>query len=383
MIKLSPFQWSAFNFFGFYCAFGVLTPFLPVWLKSYDYSVGQIGLIVASGYLFRFCGGMLFSRQIRSSAGLLPMTRRLAWGSLLAVAIMSVAVQNIWLLLPAIALFHIISGGSMPINETIASTWQQQVGMDYGKARLFGSIAFVIGSISTGYLAGWLGEQNIIWIMASFILMLSLGQMLPPSQPFQERTQKNASSVSYGQILRNATTARILIAVSLIQSGHAAYYAYSTIYWQSAGISTQSASLLWGLGVIAEICLFFIARRAFSTQKIATLMTIAALGAIMRWCIVASTTALLPLAASQLLHALSFGLSHYAMVRYISTQSVEIMPKLQGLYFGLASCAFTALFVLLSGLIYPYSPEGIFWLMVGVVVTALPFIPHKMPAKLS
>ncbi len=31
------------------------------------------------------------------------------------------------------------------------------------------------------------------------------------------------------------TTFKMLIAISLIQSSHAAYYAYSTIYWASQG----------------------------------------------------------------------------------------------------------------------------------------------------
>lgn len=36
-------------------------PFLPAWLKSQAYSEETIGLIIASSYLFRFVGGLLFS----------------------------------------------------------------------------------------------------------------------------------------------------------------------------------------------------------------------------------------------------------------------------------------------------------------------------------
>ena len=48
-----------------------------------------------------------------------------------------------------------------------------------------------------------------------------------------------------------------MIAVGLIQGSHAAYYVYSTIYWTSIGISVSQTSLLWGIGVLAEIVLFF------------------------------------------------------------------------------------------------------------------------------
>lgn len=382
-MKLTPLQWSAFNFFGFYCAFGVLLPFLPMWLNHYGYSTSQIGFIIALGYLFRFCGGMIFSRQVKQADELLPLTRKLAWGSALSLLLVAWAVESLSLLIPAIALFHILSGGSMPINETIASTWQKQVKMDYGKARLFGSIAFVIGSISTGYLVQWWGAQSIIWIMATFIILLSVGQMFPPTIGFQNHQSKGSSATSYWSILKQKNIFRMLIAVSLIQAGHAAYYAYSTIYWQSIGISTQISSLLWGLAVIAEIALFFWGSRFFGTQSIATLLIISALGAMLRWLMVASVTDPILLAISQLLHALSFGLSHYAMVRYISAQSSEIMPKLQGLYFALSNCAFMALFVLLAGVMYSYLPESAFYLMVILVLPSLFIVPKGKNVKLN
>ena len=47
MITLSPFKWASFNFFGFFCAYGVMLPFLPVWLKHYGYSAEMIGLFSA------------------------------------------------------------------------------------------------------------------------------------------------------------------------------------------------------------------------------------------------------------------------------------------------------------------------------------------------
>ena len=46
-----------------------------------------------------------------------------------------------------------------------ASTWQQQIHLDYGKVRLIGSFAFVVGVMVFGYLAGIVGEQYITWMI--------------------------------------------------------------------------------------------------------------------------------------------------------------------------------------------------------------------------
>ncbi|STY58940.1 Probable 3-phenylpropionic acid transporter [Mannheimia haemolytica] len=53
-----------------------------------------------------------------------------------------------------------------------------------------------------------------------------------------------------------------------------------------------------------------------------------------------STTEIVLIIVMQMLHSITFGAAHIAMIRYISMQSAERVTKLQGLYFGLASCAF-------------------------------------------
>lgn len=382
--QLSPFQWASFSFFGFFCAYGVILPFLPVWLKAQGYDTDTIGLLVALGFLFRFSGGMFFSQRIRRLSQLIPFMRGLSWLSILVLVGLNLAGSQFWLLLPMLALFHLLNGGSMPIGETIASTWNKQIGIDYGKSRLFGSLAFVVGSVLTGYLIGNFGESVIIWTAIGFLILLSTGQMLPPSQGFSEpENHTQTPSPSYWQIFKQPTVCRMLIAMAFLQAGHAAYYTYSTIYWQSAGISPEITSLFWGLAVSAEIGLFFVAKRFFTATKISHLMMIATVGAMIRWAIVANSTSIGWIALSQILHALSFALAHFAMVRFISTQASNQTAKLQALYFGLASCAFMALFTYIAGVVYKLDPVWSFTLMIFVVLPALFIVPKRFPAKLQ
>lgn len=385
MIKLTPFQWSSFNYFGFYAAFGVLLPFLPVWLKHHGYDTDMIGVLIALGYLFRFIGAMFFSRQVTNPNQLFPLNRFLTWASVAVLIGVAWAVQSVWLLLPAIALFHIFNGGAMPIADTIASTWQQQIGLDYGKSRLFGSIAFVVGSISTGYLVGWIGESAIIGIFIGWLVFLGAGIMLNPTKKFVEE-QKTENSVEenigYWQLMKVPNTMKMLIAVSLIQSSHAAYYAYSTLYWTSSGISTTNTSFLWGAAVAGEITFFFFAHKLFKAWKTQPLIIISTLGSLLRWAVVASSSDFVILLLVQTLHGISYGMGHYAMIRYISTQPVSHNAKLQALYFSLASCGVMALFTFIAGLVYQSSPAMSFWLMFAFAVPALFIVPKKFESRI-
>lgn len=381
-MKLTPFQWSSLNFFGFYAAFGVLVPFLPMWLNHHQYTPDTIGTLIALGYLFRLIGAMFFSKKINDPNQLLPLSRLLTWGAFLLIVIMVWGVSSLWLFIPLFALFHILNGGAMPIADTIAANWQQQNVLDYGKTRLFGSLAFVVSSVSTGFLLEWTGQGAIIAIIAAWLAFLGLSIAFPPTQGFQALKEQQ-NTISYRELLKNYTTAKMIITVSLVQASHAACYAYSTMYWTENGISTQQASLLWGLSVLAEVLFFYFSKRIFGNIGIRTLVLIAILGALVRWGLLASSVEFSALIIVQLLHTATFGISHYAMIRYIATQPLAHSAKLQALYFSVANCGVMALFTFMAGKLYLLSPQISFWAMAVVVAPALLILPRHFNVRFN
>ena len=258
-MSVRPFTWLALSFFGYYCAYGVFIPFFPVWLKSQHYGEELIGMALASAYVFRFVGGLFFSGLIKRASQLINSLRVLALASALIMAGLSVVAENFWLLFSAIGLFAMVNAAGMPITDSLASTWQRQIQLDYGKARLIGSVAFVVGVTLFGNVIGFFGEQDIVWILTALF---------------------GVSAVLAVLALKNNTTLRVLLASSLIQGSHAAYYVYSVLYWTSLGMSVSQTSLLWGLGVIAEILLFFFSRRLLQNWKVSTLFHLATLACI-------------------------------------------------------------------------------------------------------
>ncbi len=382
-MTVRPFTWLAFSFFGYFCAYGIFVPFFPVWLKSQSYGEELIGLVLAASYLFRFIGGIYFSSLVKKASQLPNALRLFAWASVFLTFTMGMAAQHFWLLFAAIALFAMVNSAGIPLSDTLAATWQHQVHLDYGKARLIGSAAFVVGVALFGNMIGFIGENNIIWLLCALVLLYALLQMAVPSIPpvdTQESTVEN--SVSLIGLLKNATTLRLLSAVSLIHGSHAVYYGYSVLYWTKSGMSVQTTSLLWGLSVASEILLFFFAGKLFKHWKVSSLFYLSATAATLRWLGFGSSDELWLILPLQTFHSLTFAVSHYAIVRYISTQPQNAMPKLQGLYNGFASCAAVALFTGIGGLIYPLSPTAAFLSMAAVSALALFVIPRKVEAFL-
>ena len=382
-MSVRPFTWLALSFFGYYCAYGVFMPFFPVWLKSQHYGEELIGMVLASAYVFRFVGGLFFSGLIKRASQLINSLRLLALASALIMAGLSFAAESFWLLFGAIGLFAMVNSAGMPITDSLASTWQRQIQLDYGKARLIGSMAFVVGVTLFGNVIGFFGEQNIVWILTALLLVYSMMQCVTPTIPPQDEPSEQAiAEVRYWDLLKNNTTLRVLIASSLIQGSHAAYYVYSVLYWTSSGIPVSQTSLLWGVAVVAEILLFFFSRRLLQNWKVTTIFYLATFACIVRWLGLATANTIWLIAILQLLHSLTYAVAHYGMVRYITTQPQAHISKLQALYNGFSNSAMVAILTALSGVIYPYSPAFTFILMAIVVAPAFVVTPRKVDAFL-
>ncbi|RDE92217.1 3-phenylpropionate MFS transporter [Aggregatibacter aphrophilus] len=382
-MSVRPFTWLALSFFGYYCAYGVFMPFFPVWLKSQHYGEELIGMVLASAYVFRFVGGLFFSGLIKRASQLINSLRLLALASALIMAGLSFAAGSFWLLFSAIGLFAMVNSAGMPITDSLASTWQRQIQLDYGKARLIGSMAFVVGVTLFGNVIGFFGEQNIVWILTALLLVYSMMQCVTPTIPPQdERSEQATAEVRYWDLLKNNTTLRVLIASSLIQGSHAAYYVYSVLYWTSLGIPVSQTSLLWGVAVVAEILLFFFSRRLLQNWKVTTIFYLATFACIVRWLGLATANTIWLIAILQFLHSLTYAVAHYGMVRYITTQPQAHISKLQALYNGFSNSAMVAILTALSGVIYPYSPAFTFILMAMVVAPAFVVTPRKVDAFL-
>ena len=377
-VQISAFAWLALNFLGYFCAFGVVQPFFPLWLQSHHHSEFFIAVVMSSAYLFRFLGGLLLSKRVQRLDALLPTIRLATWGSAAALLSAAAGAGSDGLLVASVWLFFAFNGGEMPLNETAASAWQKQIGLDYGRARLFGSGAYIFGALLAGWAVARFGAGRLVYLMIALLLLHGLMQLPRAAPALQNRASAaQGESLGFAALLRQPETRGMLLAVSLIQGSHAAYYTYGVIYWRAAGIAPQQVSRLWSVAVVAEIVLFFFSRRLLGGAEVVRLMQVSAVLTAGRWLLMAATVNPWALLAVQLLHAAGFSLSHFAMVRFIVRQPEQDMAKLQALYIGLASCVVVAVLTLLAGGLYQVQPSWAFAVMSVFALGALWALPKR------
>lgn len=364
-------RWLALSYFTYFFSYGIFLPFWGVWLKGEGIPPETIGILLGAGLVARFLGSLLIAPRVKDPSHLVTALRLLALLTL-AFAI-GFCFGNGWgWLMLVIAGFNLFFSPLVPLTDALAGTWQKQITLDYGRVRLWGSLAFVIGSALTGQMVSVWGHNAILYSLIISLLAMLLGMMLKPSvMPQGEARTHSEADRSLWEMLKEGPVWRFLLCVTLLQGAHAGYYSFGSIYWQEAGYSASTIGYLWSLGVVAEVIIFASSNFLFRRWNARNLLLLSACCGILRWGLMASSTELGWLLVIQILHCGTFTVCHLAAMRFIAARKGPEVIRLQAVYSALAMGGGIAIMTVIAGFLFEYLQGGVFWVMAAVAVPAL------------
>jgi PPP family 3-phenylpropionic acid transporter len=346
---------------------GVYLPFFPVWLKAIGIDAAWIGIITALPSLSRFT----ILPFITALAERLQMLRGAIVALAFATALGFFAVG--WLnrpfaILLVFALTACVWTPLGPMTDGFTLKGVTRYGLNYGPLRLWGSAAFVVAAMASGLIADVIAAPHLIWVIVGATVMSAFASFgLRPLDAPAAASGKPLSRAN--TLLRQPAFLAIIATAALVQSSHAAYYSFASITWQDAGLDGTTIAVLWSLGVIAEIVIFALSPR-FQGSPVALVM-IGAAGAALRWVITAHEPPIAVLAAVQLMHGLSYGMTHLGTVG-LMVRSVphHVLASAQG-YLVACIGVVTSVTMMLSGLIYAQVGQGVYYVMAAMAVAGL------------
>jgi len=376
-------RWLALSYFTYFFSYGIYLPFWSVWLKGEGIPPETIGILLGAGLVARFLGSLLIAPRVKDPSYLITALRLLALLSLAFAVGFCFGNGWAWLML-VIAGFNLFFSPLVPLTDALAATWQRQITLDYGRVRLWGSLAFVIGSALTGKLVSVWGHNAILISLLVSILAMLVGMLLKPSvQPQGEARAQNEPSRSWRELLSEGPVWRFLLCVTLLQGAHAGYYSFASIYWEEAGYSAATIGYLWSLGVVAEVVIFASSNFLFRRWNARNLLLLSAVCGLLRWGLMATTTEIGWLLLVQVLHCGTFTVCHLAAMRFIAARHGAEVIRLQAIYSALAMGGGIAVMTVVAGFLFEHYQGGVFWVMVAVVVPALFIRPPAVAVSSS
>ncbi len=358
--------------FGLYYAalfsgVAIVLPHFPRWLEAEGLGAEQVGIVLTAAFVGKVFFGPLFSTFADMSGTRKVWLILLCSGYLLAVAALHFSA--------GFAVIFIVwaIGGSLlttqiPLSDSMSVLAVKQRGLDYGSARLWGSISFILVSMATGYFFSLFGDVYILPALTLFAVVAVLATALLPNL---KSRRGHRASLSLLTALGIADFRVFVVIAALVMASHATLYGFATIHWSAAGLNEFEIGLLWAVGVIVEVILFAYGTRLLRRLDISGLLTIAVVGGTLRWLALGMTTDLWWLVPIQALHACTFAATHLAVVGYIARSLPDHLgASAQGIYDVLANGVFFVVAMGLALLVFPDYQGRAFWAMALLTLTA-------------
>ncbi len=339
---------------------GIYLPFFPLWLQSKALSPTVIGFVVAIPIIVR----ILATAPLLSLADRSFGARRLLLASHLGQLVgfpLFLLVDNGVMIMALVALVAVAQSCVIPGNDLVSTNAvQKHPGLNYGRIRGAGSVAFFITNIVGGYLVGAFGPDSVI-VALTLIPILGISATLiavphDPREPAsQSEVQADGTSPQLSRILW-----LVLIAGALTQGSHGALNAFASIYWRSIGFSDEVIGYFWAVGVIAEILVFIYLGRHVGRSSGIGLVMIGSATAVIRFTIMSLQPGTEVMFVLQVMHSLTFAATHIGtMAALAALAPMKARGRAQGIYGSLAALT-TAASTIVSGLIYAEAGAGVF-----------------------
>ncbi|WP_244479900.1 MFS transporter [Methylobacterium sp. Leaf94] len=239
---------------------GIAMPFMPVWLNALGLDAAVIGALLALPIAIRIVATAplvgLIDRGIAAPRILLAGSLVLAgtYGLMPTGAALGWPVLALLIALNAVAAAPLVPS----IDYLTLGAVRRSRRLDYARIRMAGSIGFLLANFAGGAALGAMGERLAVPLLLTVLALIAAGVVaaaridappVPPRHP-------EAGRPALPRVLWFS-----IGAAALIQSSHAAIYAFGSIHWSTHGIAPAWIGTLWAIGVASEILLFAVVGR--------------------------------------------------------------------------------------------------------------------------
>lgn len=286
---------------------GFYLPFFPVFLAAYGFSPEAIGIAIGIPMGVRLLAnpvsGILSDRWGRPRRFLAI----LGLGAASAFVLMAILPGTVTILV-LVAIATLFWGPAFPLTDAFGVRLARERGIDYGRARLWGSVSFIGANVALGVALEVLPPASVVWLIAASLVLFAVSvQMLPRLKRVPAAEVAAPPKISMKVLLA-------VFAAALVQASHAALYAFGSVHWSASGISSSMIGFLWGIGVAAEVVVFYFATVALRRFSPVALILIGGVSAIIRFALTALDPPQALLVPLMMTHAFTFTATFLGMV---------------------------------------------------------------------
>lgn len=332
----------------YYAALGAFTPYWSLFLTARGMSVTAISVMMGIWYATRIVAPTTWTSIAAASSHPIRWLRIGSVLTLLTFCAFLLPLPQPWMY-PAMVVFCFFYNAVMPQFESITLTHLGSDSHRYGLIRVWGSLGFIAVVMGFGWLLEGRDAGLLPWLMLPLFALLVGSAFCNHYARDFHRAGGDASG--FWQIVRKPQVLAFFLAAFMEQLSFGPYYTFFSVYMDHHGYATSTLGLLWTIGVVFEVAVFFTIGRFFRRYDASWMLLIALVSSTVRWTI----TALFPqqlgiMLVAQTAHALGFAAFFAAAMQMLATYFPgRLNGHGQGLLYGFSSGVGGVLGALIAG----------------------------------
>lgn len=224
--------------------------------------------------------------------------------------------QGFWPMLLIMGALSLFTSSTMPLSESLTLAHLANTKGHYSRIRMWGSVGFIVASLTLGYLIDWAGISSLLWAIlivqvVLFLLTFTLSEV--------NVAPHHTDSVSVWNIIKQPAVIALLVGCAFMVTAHGVLYNFYSIYLAEHGYSKTMIGLLWSVGVVCEIVVFMLMPKIMGKLSLKDILLISLALAVLRFAMISvAVDSLFLLLIAQSLHAATFGSFHAASVEVVA-----------------------------------------------------------------
>lgn len=370
-------------YFCYFIVLGTMVPYLPLYLQSLGFDAWHIGLLtsvmVGTKIVAPNIWGWLADRSGRRMAVIRV-------GCLMAALCFALMLwrRDIAALAVIIFLYSFFWNAVLAQFEAVTLFYLGPHAAHYSRIRLWGSIGFIAAVAVFGWLFDHVALAVFPVIVLAGLLAIFASSWLVRDPPLHPHEQPQTDEDGFMARLRQPPVFIFLLVCFLMVLSHGPYYTFFSLLMERHGYSRTAIGLLWSLGVVAEVLIFWYMHRLLPWWGLRSQLLLSLALTVLRWLLLAAMPENLPVMLfAQCLHAFSFGAFHAAAIEVVRRWFSRAQAgKAQALYSAVGYGAGNALGALASGALWQLGPALPFYCSAVVCTLALLLVWRGLPARL-
>jgi PPP family 3-phenylpropionic acid transporter len=360
-----------------YLHFGVFAIFMPVWLKHQGLPDPRIGLLMSLPLLLR----ILFVAPMSALADHLRRIREVLF---VCLALMAALVGSLTLVhgfVPIAIAFVVLSMVWDPIpvlTDSYAVAAVRVRGLDFGRMRLWGSLAHILANVVGGKLIDMAGIRLVPWMTAALLLVpLAVIPFLPADRRFGDPAP--AAKNEWLTLVKDGPLMIVVIATCLILGSQGLFSGFAAIHWTAQGFPSLLIAALNGVGIGAEILILWLCQRLLGRRSPLILILVMAGLTVVRWLLMTLDPGPAFLVPIQLLQGCGMGVVAGLMLFIAERAPAHLMATAQGLYAVIVG-VIAALVVAASGFLWQALGPRAYLVMALITVVGMAMVAMQLAA---